>query len=187
MLDEKLTRLENRVKTNFFEIEKKFAELPEKAPEGIEERLQEIEDLVLLVQLENTKIKEKFGQGASAAPATTDLPGDAIKESAPLAADAVERLSKLESAIAELKPGVTPAVEQRLASLEQLSKQSSAPSAEISASLSKLESDINNLKAVSGKITPKEIEDDIAKMNAYKIDVTNSILKFTPFLLYMLY
>jgi len=158
MLDEKLTRLENRVKTNFFEIEKKFAELSEKAPGGIEERLQEIEDLVLLVQLENTKIKEKSGNQGVATGTTDRISGleSAIKElkSAPPAADAVERLSKLESAI------------------------SAQTSPEISARLSKLEGDINNLKAVSGKITPKEIEDDIAKINAHKIDLTNSILKF---------
>lgn len=55
-----------------------------------EERLQEIEDLLLLMQLENTKIKEKFG---------IDITEKPIPSAAKLPADIEERLSRIESSL----------------------------------------------------------------------------------------
>ncbi|MBI5347188.1 MAG: hypothetical protein HZB66_01115 [Candidatus Aenigmarchaeota archaeon] len=63
-ISERLDRLENRIKINFFEIEKKFAKI---SPEGgseemvaLKERIQEIEDLQMYLELENIKLKEKM-------------------------------------------------------------------------------------------------------------------------------
>lgn len=62
-LDERMEKLENRLKSTFIEIERRFENLKVDQPAvvGIEERIQEVEDLVLLLQLEITKIKEKTG------------------------------------------------------------------------------------------------------------------------------
>jgi len=59
-MEEKLVRLETRMKTNFFEIEKKLVSLEESSPDVLNERIRELEDLLLLLQLENIRIKEKF-------------------------------------------------------------------------------------------------------------------------------
>lgn len=141
-LEERLTRLENRIKTNFFDIEKKFADLSQK-PE--DERLHELEDLVLLIQLENTKLKDKLGTQDTLA-TEPGVMGD--------------RVSKLESAIGELKSVSMPAnVEKRLLSVEQLAKQMPA-------------------QATADIMTPKEVADNIAKINAARIELDNSLSKF---------
>ncbi len=63
-IKERLDRLENRTKMNFFEIEKRFSQLA--VPSGNEEieklkdRIQELEDLQMYLELENIKIKEKI-------------------------------------------------------------------------------------------------------------------------------
>jgi exonuclease SbcC len=63
-LEDRLDRLESRSRNNFFEIEKKLNKLDELGkpqPQAeLEERIQELEDLVMLLELENTKIKEKL-------------------------------------------------------------------------------------------------------------------------------
>ena len=66
-----IERIENRIRTNFFEIEKRLTGLEEKikhiettgAPEEMDERLKELEDLILLVQAENLQIKQKLFGG----------------------------------------------------------------------------------------------------------------------------
>lgn len=187
-LDERLTRLENRIKTGFFEIEKKFASAPAAPEEGVHERLQEIEDLVLLIQLENTKIKEKLG----------------TQEPMAESSGATERLAKLESVIEQLKSGGAAAsdMEQRLAALEQklsaqipaqvkegldarlskleadAKKLSTQIPADITAKISNLESDIKDLRIESGKMTTKEVDENIAKINAARIELGNAITKF---------
>lgn len=163
-LEDRLTRLENRIKTNFFDIEKKFADISEKSSEVPDERLQELEDLVLLIQLENTKLKEKLGTQET----LSAEPGGIA-----------ERISKLESVIDQIKSGATAApsnIEQRLAGLEQ--KLSTQVKEGIDSRLSKLDSDIKDLRIESGKMTPKEVDDNIAKINSARLELDNSILKF---------
>lgn len=62
-MEERLDRLEGRLKTTFLEVERRFeaTKIEEPAIVNVEERIQEIEDLILLLQLELTKIKEKTG------------------------------------------------------------------------------------------------------------------------------
>jgi hypothetical protein len=57
-IEEKLERLENRLRTTFQEVEKRFSDIKTQ-PIVMEDRLQELEDLILLMQLEITKIKER--------------------------------------------------------------------------------------------------------------------------------
>lgn len=83
-MEERLDKLENRLKVTFLEIEKRFESFKQEQPIGIEDRLQELEDLLLLIQLEVSKLKDRtsidFGIGAPAP-------------------DISERLSKLEEAV----------------------------------------------------------------------------------------
>src|SRR3989338_5088961 len=60
-LEDKLDRLENRIKATFLEIEKRLESMKTEEPFAlsIETRIQELEDLLLLVQLEVTKIRER--------------------------------------------------------------------------------------------------------------------------------
>ncbi|MBI2579611.1 MAG: hypothetical protein HYW27_01790 [Candidatus Aenigmarchaeota archaeon] len=57
-MEERINRLENKLKLSLFEAEK----LAGQPKEGPEERLLEMEDLILLMQLEITKIKDKLSQ-----------------------------------------------------------------------------------------------------------------------------
>jgi DNA anti-recombination protein RmuC len=62
-LEERVARLEERFKLNFLEIEKRLAGLPEEADsKKLEEHIKEIEDLLLYVEVENTKIKEMIAE-----------------------------------------------------------------------------------------------------------------------------
>ncbi len=83
-ITERLDRLENKMKVNFFEIEKRFAKIsPDSGNDDIDQlkdRLQELEDLQMYLELENMKLKEKIG------------------DSSPFySADIEERIKKLES------------------------------------------------------------------------------------------
>lgn len=59
-LDERFEMLDSKLRTTFLEVEKRFSEM-KMQPEVLEDRLQELEDLILLMQLEIMKIKEKTG------------------------------------------------------------------------------------------------------------------------------
>jgi chromosome segregation ATPase len=64
-IEEALARIENRNKSNFLEIERRLVKLESGGISGAGdeagERIQEIEDLLLLMQVENTKMKEMLG------------------------------------------------------------------------------------------------------------------------------
>lgn len=59
-LEERLNNLEKKTKATFTEVEKRLAVAPEQlnVPEAISDRLNELEDLLLLSQVENTKLKD---------------------------------------------------------------------------------------------------------------------------------
>lgn len=57
-IEEKLNRLEDNIKVKFFEVEKKFANIESTGSVAILDRIQELEDLLLLIQVEITKVKE---------------------------------------------------------------------------------------------------------------------------------
>jgi len=64
-VEEALARVENRNKSNFLEIERRLVKMESGGTSGsadeATERVQEIEDLLLLIQVENTKMKEMLG------------------------------------------------------------------------------------------------------------------------------
>ncbi|MBI4170190.1 MAG: hypothetical protein HY514_00710 [Candidatus Aenigmarchaeota archaeon] len=83
-LEERFERLENKLRATFLEVEKRFEEAKAQ-PHDIEDRIQELEDLILLMQLEITKIKERGS-------ITTEF-------LTPEAPDLHQRLSRMEEAL----------------------------------------------------------------------------------------
>ncbi len=83
-LEERFERLENKLRATFLEVEKRFDEVKAQ-PHDIEDRIQELEDLILLMQLEITKIKERGS-------ITTEF-------LTPQAPDINQRLSRMEEAL----------------------------------------------------------------------------------------
>lgn len=64
-LEQRLMVLENRLKATFTEIERRFEELRSQQKHGdIGERMTELEDLLLLLQIEVTRLKDKAGAGS---------------------------------------------------------------------------------------------------------------------------
>ncbi len=59
-LEEKLNNLESKLKATFEELEKKLNELAAAHSDNSENRFQELEDLVLLIQVEQMKIMERM-------------------------------------------------------------------------------------------------------------------------------
>lgn len=150
--DERLSRLENRIKTNFFEVEKRLAEMEQKGPpaESVgEERLQEIEDLVLLLQLESAKIKEKLG--------TQD-----IIESAPLLEQRIEKIEE------KLGQGLPQNLEARIAGIEK-------GFSSLKLELPKMEEKIASRGPIT--VTSKDADIYLEKMNKTKIEIENALNK----------
>ena len=94
-IEERLNRLENKMKVSLFEVEKLVNQQQPKQEEPIEERLLEMEDLILLLQLENTKMKDKISQDID------------IELTPKVSQSAEERISRLEEEIGNVtNPGV---------------------------------------------------------------------------------
>jgi len=95
-VEEALARIENRNKSNFLEIERRLVKMETGGASGsggdeATERIQEIEDLLLLIQVENTKMKEMLG-------------GKELMEFDMRGLES--RISEIETNIASLKGGV---------------------------------------------------------------------------------
>ncbi|KHO48105.1 MAG: coiled-coil [archaeon GW2011_AR5] len=119
-LEERLNRLEERLKLTFVEIEKRMQPQQPGASGtpantmDVGDRIDELEDLLLLLQLENTKLKERVGEGLDFG----------ITPSAP---DVSERLNRIESELGNKsvpvfetdEEGNNPAIISKLAELEE--------------------------------------------------------------------
>jgi chromosome segregation ATPase len=66
-IEDRLSRIENRNKVNFFEIEKRLSAIESAKPDievnDINERMHELEDLILLLQVEISKLKDRLSGG----------------------------------------------------------------------------------------------------------------------------
>lgn len=152
--DERLSRLENRIKTNFFEVEKRLTEMEQKGtPEESvgEERLQEIEDLVLLLQLESTKINEKLG--------TRDIIG-----SGPVLEQRIEKIEE------KLGQGLPQNLEVRIAEIEK-------GFSSLKLELPKMEEKIASRPQGPITVTGKDADVYLEKMNKTKIETENALNK----------
>ena len=107
-MEERINRLEEKLKVTFVEVEKRLNERQQTPEMNIDERIQELEDLLLLLQLENTKLKEKVHEGLDFG----------IVPSVP---DISERLTRIETEIGSYT-GTAPAggdIEAKMAALEE--------------------------------------------------------------------
>lgn len=105
-MEERINRLEEKLKLTFVEIEKRLNE--RQSPEvNMDERIQELEDLLLLLQLENTKLKEKVHGGLDFG----------IVPNSP---DISERLNRVETELSHATGSVAGSdVEAKMATLEE--------------------------------------------------------------------
>lgn len=131
-LEERLNRLEERLKLTFVEIEKRM-QPTQASPASLDvsDRIDELEDLLLLLQLENTKLKERVGEGLDFG-ITPNVP------------DVSERLNRIES---ELGNKSVPVIEA--------GEEGGNPA--ISAKLAELEERINSIPSTTIKV-PKDVE-----------------------------
>ncbi len=83
-LEDRFEQLENKLKTTFTEVEKRL-DLLKVQPVDIMDRIQELEDLILLMQLEITKLKDRVSISTDFL--TPDSPG------------MMERLNRIEEAV----------------------------------------------------------------------------------------
>lgn len=114
-LEERLNRLEEKLRLTFGEIEKRLTQGQPQAASDIEERLQELEDLLLLLHLENTKLREKVGEGLDfgITPATPDISERltrieselATRSTSPIETDVDAKIAVLEGRINALAEG----------------------------------------------------------------------------------
>lgn len=107
--EERFGKLEEKLKITFNEIERRFEQLQQPPETQLDERIQELEDLLLLLQLENTKLKEKVGEGLDFG-ITPNVP------------DVSERVGRIEAELASRPVAVTPTngdVEAKIAALEE--------------------------------------------------------------------
>lgn len=139
-LQDHLNRLEDKLKANFLEIEKRFSDLRVNLPANIDDRLQEMEDLLLLLQVENMTMKEKFS-------------GDFDIGMTPKIPNMEERLVSVEAQLTgvheEKLPGtlsVSPSLDARLDALEDKITALSKPSAELLDEIKNLEHRVDSLE-----------------------------------------
>jgi DNA repair exonuclease SbcCD ATPase subunit len=168
-LEERLDKLENRLKVTFLEVEKRFESFKEEQPVTIEDRLQELEDLLLLIQLEVTKLKDRSGPLEFSVGAA--------------APDINERLNKLEEAVLgehvtgapEVHVETDAALEHRMRELEERVQQYGhepvmEEQKDLSSKLDEIEkrlARIESKKIVSEKgvmISSRDVLDDVKKI-----------------------
>lgn len=108
-MEERFGKLEEKLRITFNEIERRFEQLRQPSDMQTEERIQELEDLLLLLQLENTKLKEKVGDGLDFG-ITPNVP------------DVSERLGRVEAELALRPAAAAPAsgdIEAKITALEE--------------------------------------------------------------------
>lgn len=140
-LEERIDRLDNKLKATFLEIEKRFESFRQEQPMSIEDRLQELEDLLLLVQLEVTKMRDR----------------STFLETSDVTPDVIERLNKLEKAVAAphiAEPYPAETHEMRTAGAEGITEKLD----EVEKRLNKLE------KGVTHSIASEDILADVRKI-----------------------
>ncbi len=113
-LNERITNLEERLRYVLGELEKRIEQSHPQDEHPAEERFQELEDLLLLLQLETTKMKEKVGEGGLDFGVTAIVP------------DMASRLNRIEEEVANRSTPVSHAshesdsdIDSKLAELEK--------------------------------------------------------------------
>ena len=143
-LDERINNLESKLKSVFAEIEAKISSLSTTDKTGIEERFQEVDDLMLLLQLEQMKIKEKlhasadigFGEEHLSVEDTGDMK-TAVDSMQNLVHDMDARLSIVENRTPVMEKR-TPAIENKIRAIENRTPAITQPSRSLMLEVSKI-------------------------------------------------
>ncbi len=166
-LEEKLSRLENKLKANLFDVEKRLVALESRGeeegvqagiPQDINERFLEMEDLILLIQTENTKVRELLGKEPLTGTAT----------GAELPADLEEKISALEAKLSA-KPELPENIDMRL-------KNTAAKIAAVEAGWKALEKSIGEevaglRESIPAKFSSREMESYFGRLKDAKRDI----------------
>jgi hypothetical protein len=117
-IEERLDRLENKMKVGFFEVEKKLVKLETSSSASMDERVQELEDLLLLLQLDNMRLKEKVSSTDTTQPDIGErVSSMGLSEEVP--SNIESRLNQIENKISSLKTGGNEFSEERLDETEK--------------------------------------------------------------------
>lgn len=132
-LNRKLEKLEDKLKANFFEIEKRLVNLesPQEPTPGLNEKIEEIEDLLLLVQLENVKMKDALKQEPLQQTVPEDIeerltkleqrgPTEALTETPSDTSDIETKIDELDEKISSIKLQKAGAPEELVAEIKEL-------------------------------------------------------------------
>ena len=151
-IEERFNKLEEKLKLTFGEIDKRLTQMQQQPHYSVEDRIQELEDLLLLMQLESTKIREKVGDGLDfgIAPAVPDIS---------------ERLTRIESEIASHASTATPVAidDTKLTALEEKINSLNGPVVRaaddsLKETIQALEKKVNTLEALLAQRGRKELE-----------------------------
>ena len=154
-MEERFGKLEEKLKLTFTEIDKRLVQMQQQPHYSAEDRIEELEDLLLLLQLESTKIREKVGDGLDFG----------IVPSAP---DISERLTRMESEIAShVSTTAMPAAidDTKLAALEEKINTIGKPAVQavddsLKETIQALEKKVNTLEALLAQRGREQLEED---------------------------
>ena len=164
-LDERLNRLEEKLKLTFIEIEKRMTQQQPQETVDFGDRIDELEDLILLLQLENTKLREKVGEGLDFG-------------ISPTAPDISERLTRIESEISSRVNMVAEdvhdeSVHARINELESKINSRIQEDHPIHQNVKELEKKVKTLEALLAKRGREELEVEESRL----LDDVRNILK----------
>jgi hypothetical protein len=155
-LEARVDRLESRLKTTFLEIERRFEtqKIEDPVAAAFETRIQEIEDLLLLLQLEITKIKDKVGSGEQFISASPRL-------------DLEERVKKIEEVatgdlrVPHFEQSKLERLERKLNELESTMK---APTGDVNGQLDEIEHRLDRLESSRSAVRTTAVLDDVRRI-----------------------
>jgi chromosome segregation ATPase len=157
-LEARVDRLESRLKTTFLEIERRFEaqKMEDPVVSAFETRIQELEDLLLLLQLEITKIKDKVGSGEQFISASPRL-------------DLEERIKKIEeTATGDLKPVARPYEQSKLERLErklnELESAMKTPTGGVGDQFDEIERRLDKLESSRNVIRTNAVLEDVRRI-----------------------
>ncbi len=155
-IDERFGRLEEKLKLTFNEIEKRLAQTQQQPHYSVEDRIEELEDLLLLLQLENTKVREKIVEGLDFG-------------IVPAAPDISERITRIESELATHASTTVPMgtdLDSRIAMLEDKINSMGKPVVQaitddsLKEAIQELEKKVSTLEALLAQRGREQLEED---------------------------
>ncbi|MBI4019543.1 MAG: hypothetical protein HY364_04795 [Candidatus Aenigmarchaeota archaeon] len=164
-LIERLNGLEAKLRNTFVQIDQRLGELETIKTENSEQRLQEIEDLMLLLQVENTKIREAIGKKEDSSFLDASfMPDDAKMH---------EKIDILEQQVRGMASGATASngneLETRMNQLENRLDELSQKGLSSNEDVAEMDSELKSIRRSDGNDVEKRIaalEEKIGSMDS---------------------